>query len=278
MSPGPQPAVEGAGSAAANAAPSTDGGRSVEGGNGNRSGAHYAAAQPAAARTRVDPPPAVPGARRSATQVPAGGGGGTGPGPGGVAVGPGAVGPSGVPPTGRTLAYAGGAQAAPTSQLPAGSGPTAATAVTARRSAPDARQARSDRDRERGSRIVQARRTRRVVRRIDVWTVLKMSVLFYMCVFLVFMVAGVVLWNIGGYFNVITSVEKFIRSLFDLKKFTFNSSVMLEGTVVGGLILVFLGTVGNVLAALIYNLIADVVGGVQFVVLEEAPAPYDYYE
>jgi hypothetical protein len=105
-----------------------------------------------------------------------------------------------------------------------------------------------------------------------------MSVLFYLCVFLVFIVAGVVLWNIGGYFNVITSVEKFIRSLFDLKSFTFNSSVMLEGTVIGGLILVFLGTLGNMLAALIYNLIADVVGGVQFVVLEEAPAPYDYYE
>ncbi|MGH9127107.1 MAG: DUF3566 domain-containing protein [Acidimicrobiales bacterium] len=268
MPPGPQPAVEGGGSPAAGAPPPTDTARTLEGGNGSR-GAHYAAAPPAA-RTRVDPTAAVPGARVAPTPVPAGGAGGNGTVAGGTGlVAPGGVPTMGMPPTGRTVAYAGGAHAAPTTQLPVG---------PARRVAPGPEEARLERDRDRGPRVVQARRTRRVVRRIDVWTVLKMSVLFYFCVFMVFVVAGVVLWNIGGYFNVITSIEKFIRSLFDLKSFTFNSSVMLEGTVGGGLMLVFLGTVGNVLAALIYNLIADVVGGVQFVVLEEALAPDDLYE
>ncbi len=120
-----------------------------------------------------------------------------------------------------------------------------------------------------GPRVVQGRRTRRVVRRIDVWTVLKMSLLFYLCVFLVFMIAGIVLWNIAEYFNVITSVEKFIRSLFDLQQFTFRPSVVLQSSVLGGGVLVLLGTGTNVLGALLYNLISDVVGGVQFIVLEE---------
>jgi len=108
-----------------------------------------------------------------------------------------------------------------------------------------------------------------VVRKIDVWTVLKMSVLFYLCVFLVFMVAGIMLWNIAQAFNVIASVEKFVRSIFDLQKFTFRPSVVLQSSALGGLVLVFLATGANVLAALLYNLISDVVGGVQFIILEE---------
>jgi hypothetical protein len=124
-----------------------------------------------------------------------------------------------------------------------------------------------------GTRVVAARRTRRVVRKIDVWTVLKMSLLFYLCVFLVLMVAGVVLWNVAQAFNVIHSVEKFIRSIFDLQKFTFRPMVVLQSSFVGGLVLVLLGTGTNVLSALLYNLISDVVGGVQFIVLEEMAPP-----
>ncbi|HEX3566127.1 MAG TPA: DUF3566 domain-containing protein [Acidimicrobiales bacterium] len=122
-------------------------------------------------------------------------------------------------------------------------------------------------------RVVAGRRTRRVVRKIDIWTVLKLSFLFYLCVFLVFIVAGVVLWNIAQAFNVIASVEKFIRSIFDLQKFTFRPTVVLQSSVLGGAVLVLLGTGANVLASLLYNLISDVVGGVQFIVLEETTTP-----
>ncbi len=100
-----------------------------------------------------------------------------------------------------------------------------------------------------------------------------MSILFYLCVFLVFMVAGVVLWNIADAFNVIKSVEKFIRSIFDLQKFTFRPSAVLQSAVLGGGVLVLLATGANVLAALLYNLISDVVGGVQFIVLEDTGPP-----
>ncbi|MDQ1429163.1 MAG: hypothetical protein QOK39_2639 [Acidimicrobiaceae bacterium] len=117
------------------------------------------------------------------------------------------------------------------------------------------------------------RRTRRVVRKIDVWTVLKMSILFYLCVLLVFLVAGIVLWNIAQAFDVIHSVEKFVRSILDLQKFTFHPGVVLQSYLFGGAILVLLGTGANVLAALLYNLISDVVGGVQFIVLEEMAPP-----
>jgi hypothetical protein len=99
--------------------------------------------------------------------------------------------------------------------------------------------------------------------------VLKLSFLFYLCILLVVLIAGVVLWNIAAAVGAITSIEKFIKSLFDLNTFTFHSGVILEASAAGGIILVVLATGINVLAALIYNLISDVVGGVQVIVLEE---------
>ncbi len=48
---------------------------------------------------------------------------------------------------------------------------------------------------------------------------------------------------------------------------------MLQSALLGGGVLVLLATGANVLAALLYNLISDVVGGVQFIVLEETIPP-----
>ena len=71
-------------------------------------------------------------------------------------------------------------------------------------------------------------------------------------------------------FNVIHSVEKFVRSLFDLQTFKFRPGVVLQSSALGGGVMVLLATGANVLAALLYNLISDIVGGVQLIVLEEA--------
>jgi hypothetical protein len=110
---------------------------------------------------------------------------------------------------------------------------------------------------------------RRVVRRVDTWTVFKLSLLFYICVFAVLMVAGIILWNVAASFGVLNHIEKFVRSLFDLNKFQFRAHAVLEAAAAAGAILVFLGTLINVLAAVVYNLTSDMVGGVQVVVIEE---------
>jgi hypothetical protein len=118
-------------------------------------------------------------------------------------------------------------------------------------------------------RKVQARRVRRVIRRIDVWTVLKLSFFFWLCIVLVLLIAGVILWNIANAFDVINNVDKFIKSLFDLQTFTLRPRTILEASAAGGVVLVILGTGANVLAAVLYNLMSDVIGGVQVIVLED---------
>jgi hypothetical protein len=223
------------------------------------------------------PAPRADGDRRSADQRPPDASGNRGNGGNGSQRG----GPSPAHAVGRAASP--GSQA-PTQRQPAVPGTSAVGGSqlrVGRALPPTARPPRARVPRERVPRqrsdarpkVVQGRRTRRVVRKIDVWTVLKMSFLFYVCVLLVFVVAGIVLWNIAQAFDVIHSVEKFMRSILDLQKFTLHPGVVLQSSLLGGGILVLLGTGANVLAALLYNLISDVVGGVQFIVLEEAVPP-----
>jgi hypothetical protein len=60
---------------------------------------------------------------------------------------------------------------------------------------------------------VRARKVRRIVRHIEPWSVLKLSVLFFMSVFLIICVASAVLWNAARSAGAIDDVESFITSL-----------------------------------------------------------------
>src|SRR5688572_19685573 len=68
-------------------------------------------------------------------------------------------------------------------------------------------------------------------------------------------------------------------SVLGFDDFRFVGPQLLRGFVAAGLVIVLAGTGSCVFVATVYNLIADVVGGIQFIVLEEdtrrrpAPAP-----
>lgn len=116
--------------------------------------------------------------------------------------------------------------------------------------------------------VARGRRVRRVLRKIDTWSVLKVSALFHVTLVLVLLLAGVLLWAAGSSTGVIPSAEKFMRSV-GFEGFTFVGGQLLRGFVAFGLVLVVLGTGLSVLMAVVYNLISDIVGGIQYVVLEE---------
>jgi hypothetical protein len=108
-----------------------------------------------------------------------------------------------------------------------------------------------------------------VVRRVDTWTVLRFSVLFYLSMLVVILVAGVLLWVAASAAGVVDNFEKFIKDLFVLDSFHLRAGLIFRATLVGGLVLVLLGTGANVLMTVIYNLTSDVVGGIEVSVLEE---------
>jgi hypothetical protein len=117
--------------------------------------------------------------------------------------------------------------------------------------------------------VAQGRRVRRVIRRIDTWTVLRFSVLFYLSMLVVVLVAGLLLWTAASVAGVIDNVEEFVKDLFLLDSFSIKAGLIFRSTLIGGLVLVLLGTGANVLMAVIYNLTSDVVGGIEVSILEE---------
>lgn len=121
--------------------------------------------------------------------------------------------------------------------------------------------------------MAQGRRVRRVIRRVDTWTVLRFSVLFYLSVLIVVLVAGMLLWAAASAAGVVDNVEDFFKDLFVLESFRIRAGLIFRSTLVGGLVLVLLGTGANVLMAVIYNLTSDVVGGIEVSVLEEETSP-----
>lgn len=116
----------------------------------------------------------------------------------------------------------------------------------------------------------QGRHVRLVVRRVEPWTVLKFSVLLFATLYLVILVAGLVLWGAATATGLKENVEKFIGELVASEDFRILGPTMLRASVLGGMVLVVLGTGANVLLAVLYNLISDVVGGIA-VVFEERP-------
>jgi hypothetical protein len=119
-------------------------------------------------------------------------------------------------------------------------------------------------------RLVPGRRVRLVVRRVEPWTVLKFSVMLFATLYLVFLVAGAVLWAAATATGLRHNIEKFIGDLIASDNFHILGGTMFRASVLGGFVMVVLGTGANVLFAVLYNLISDVIGGIT-VVFEERP-------
>lgn len=112
------------------------------------------------------------------------------------------------------------------------------------------------------------RRVTRVVRHVDTWSVFKVSLVFSLFLYAVLLTAGVLLWQVAQNTGTIDNVERFMES-FGWETFTFNGGQLFHNLWVIGLLLVFLLTGLAVLGATVFNLIADLVGGVRVTVLEE---------
>lgn len=115
------------------------------------------------------------------------------------------------------------------------------------------------------------RRVRRIIRRIDPWTVLKVSLVFNAITALIFILGTWITWSL----SLRRGIPERIVDIFE--------SLTLTVTIEGELyfrIVVLLAIIGAILmtafmtlGAVLYNLIADLVGGVEIAVLEETYRP-----
>ena len=112
------------------------------------------------------------------------------------------------------------------------------------------------------------RRYRQTVRSIDIWSVLKIALCFYLTALIVVLVAGVVLWWIASAVGAVHNIEHFIGEHVDDSKFHFLTWEVLRGATIIGLVLVCVMVVITVLAAAFYNLFSELIGGLEVTVVE----------
>jgi hypothetical protein len=119
---------------------------------------------------------------------------------------------------------------------------------------------------------LRARKVQRIVRRVDPWSVLKVSLIFYFCVWLMVMVAAVLIWGAAVGSGTVSSLESFIAEFLAFEEFSFNGDQLFQIFALGGLIGVFVTTAATAVLAVLFNLIADLTGGIRFTVIEEESA------
>jgi hypothetical protein len=112
------------------------------------------------------------------------------------------------------------------------------------------------------------RRVTRVIRQIDTWSVFKVALGFSLFLYLVCLTAGVLLWQVAQNTGTVDNVERFFES-FGWQTFQLKGGAIFHNAWVGGLFLVVGLTGLSVLAATMFNLIAELVGGIRVTVLEE---------
>ena len=112
------------------------------------------------------------------------------------------------------------------------------------------------------------RNARVVVRKIGPWSVFKLSVIFYTCVMLVMLGAGVILYGMLGAIGALDSVERLIQDLFADRTFAVNGRWLFTRGLGIGIVMVVAWSLINVFIVFLYNLISDLVGGVEVTLAE----------
>lgn len=119
---------------------------------------------------------------------------------------------------------------------------------------------------------IKARRVHRIVRRIDPWSVLKLSLLFYFSAWIISMVALVLMWGVAVGSGTVESLENAVAEILAFEELRFNGDQLFQLIALGGLIGVFVATAISAILAVLFNLIANLTGGIRTTVIEEETA------
>jgi hypothetical protein len=116
------------------------------------------------------------------------------------------------------------------------------------------------------------RRARLVLRRLDPWSVLKFSLLFYLCLMLVGLLVFAVIWFVLVNMGVFDEITKFAGN-FNLTV-AFPAAKVFRWYITLGVLGVVIWSVVTVLLTLLFNLINDITGGIEVVLAERERRSY----
>lgn len=119
-----------------------------------------------------------------------------------------------------------------------------------------------------GTKRPTTRRIRVGIRRINPWSVLKFSLIFYFCVMLVVLFGLAILYMLLGALGVLDSLAQLLGDLWTGGEFEFHGFAIFRTLFLVGFITVVIGSALTVFIAVLYNLISDLVGGIEVTLVE----------
>jgi hypothetical protein len=112
-----------------------------------------------------------------------------------------------------------------------------------------------------------SRRTRNTITRIDPWSMLKVSVAFYVALAVTGILFGMILFWIAAGSGIVSNIESFVQPL-GWPEFHIKSSMVFRILLVLGVLQVIVMSTVNLVCALLYNLASGMSGGLEVTVSE----------
>ncbi len=121
--------------------------------------------------------------------------------------------------------------------------------------------------------MVSVNRVRRVIRKVDPWTALKVSFVINFVVALSIVLGLIILWILlvnAGIPQGLEEIAKRLALLDDNASLVGNSEQLFSSVVFFAIFYMVAQTALTTLGVIFYNLVSDIVGGVEVIVLEES--------
>jgi hypothetical protein len=122
-------------------------------------------------------------------------------------------------------------------------------------------------------RIRRGVRVRRVVRRLELWSVFKIGLLFHLISGIMSLAVGIGLWTVASKAGLLEKLASFLGDLLGTTNFQIDGALILRAAlpIVGALVVV--NVVATVVLAFVYNMLSGIFGGLVLSVLQEIPKP-----
>ena len=121
--------------------------------------------------------------------------------------------------------------------------------------------------------MVSVNRVRRVIRKVDPWTALKVSFVINFVVALSIVLGLIILWILlvnAGIPQGLEEIAKRLALVDDNASLVGNSEQLFSSVVFFAIFYMVAQTALTTLGVIFYNLVSDIVGGVEIIVLEES--------
>ena len=114
----------------------------------------------------------------------------------------------------------------------------------------------------------QLRRVKGTITKVNPFSVFKFSLLFYASIFLVGLLVSMMLFWAARSVGIVTNIENLIRAL-GWTEFRFQAGSLFRFLLFFGVLQVGFWSSVNLLLTMLYNLVSDVIGGVELEVVEQ---------